>query len=236
MEQPDYSKVKAIFLDAGGTLFRPFPSVGEIYSEVALCHGLTADAEKLEAVFHLTWVKHDGLASLSTGSTEKEERKWWRNLVTEVFNEFGTIENFEGFFEELYDRFARAESWRLFPDALPLLREMKKRGKILGIVSNWDSRLFGICEGLGLKPYLNFILASAVVGAAKPHPRIFEEALKQAGVGPQEALHIGDSLEDDVSGAKRVGIHSIFLDRKGNRPTEAPTISTLQFLHRLFVN
>ena len=235
-KKPGFSKVRAVFFDAGGTLFRPFPSVGEIYSEVAGRHGLQADSEEIEKRFHDLWQKRDGLASLTTHSGEKEEKKWWRDLVGEVFSEFGKIQNFEAFFEELYDLFASPEVWRLFPDALPTLQELKKRGKIVGIVSNWDSRLFGICEGLGLAPHLDFILASAVVGAAKPHPKIFQEALKKARIAPEEALHVGDSLEDDVLGAQRAGIHAVFLDRKGNRASGAPTISALQFLCGLFEN
>jgi len=228
--------IKAVFFDAGGTLFQPHPSVGEIYSEVAARHGLVAEPEELERIFHEAWVKRDGLASLSTHSGEKQERQWWHALVLEVFSSVGQIDDFESFFEELYDRFASPEAWRLFPDALPALREMKKRGKTIGIVSNWDSRLFGICEGLGLRQYLDFVLASAVVGAAKPHPMIFQEALRHARVGPSEAVHVGDSLEDDVLGAQRSGIHAVFIDRKGNRASQAPTISALQFLWGLFEN
>lgn len=233
-QKPDYSRVRAVFFDAGGTLFRPFPSVGEIYSEVAKRHGLAVESSALEEIFHKEWVRRDGLAGLTNHSGGKVERKWWRDLVWEVFSSFGPIDDFEAFFEELYDRFARPESWRLFPDTLPVLQALKKRGKILGIVSNWDSRLFGLCEGLGLKPYLDFILASAVVGAAKPHPKIFKEALERAGVKPPEALHVGDSLEDDVKGAEGAGIHAVFLDRKGVRSSQAPAISELQFLCRMF--
>lgn len=227
---PDLSRIKAFFFDAGGTLFQPYPSVGEIYAQVARRHGFIADPKDLEALFHASWEERDGLASLQAHSGEKEEKKWWRTLVWEVFSKLGAIENFDAFFDELYDWFARPEVWRLFPDTLPVLEALKKKGKILGIVSNWDSRLFGICEGLGLKPYLDFILASAVVGAAKPSPKIFQEALKQAQVAPEEALHVGDSLEDDILGAQRAGIFAVFLDRKQSRRSKAFTIPTLQFL------
>lgn len=242
--------IKAVFFDAGGTLFRPEPSVGEVYAEVAAHHGFTAPAEKIEKVFHELWTERDGLASLRGHSSEKKEREWWRGLVWDVFSKLeqtgdrlmeskdkttcplfvGEIEDFEAFFAELYDRFARPETWVLFPDALPTLKALKKHGKILGIVSNWDSRLFGICEGLGVRQHLDFVLASAVVGAAKPSPKIFQEALKQVGAAPHEALHVGDSLEDDVLGAERAGIQALFLDRKGNRPPHPLKISTLQFL------
>ena len=233
-KKPDFSRVRAVFFDAGGTLFRPFPSVGEIYSEVAGRHGLVARPSALEEIFHKEWIRRDGLAGLTGHTSEKVEKKWWRELVWEVFSSFGPVDDFEAFFEELYDRFARAESWRLFSDTLPVLQALKKRGKILGIVSNWDSRLFGLSEGLGLRPYLDFILASAVVGAAKPHPKIFEEALKKADVRPHEAIHVGDSLEDDVKGAEGAGIRAVFLDRKGIRSSQTPTISELQFLCGMF--
>ena len=226
---PDLSRAKAVFLDAGGTLFRPYPSVGEVYAEVAGRHGLPVDPQKVEEFFHEIWQKRDGYAN---PSTKKEEKTWWRILVREVFSQLGEVKNFDVFFEELYDRFARPETWKLFPDTVPALQGLKKNGKILGVVSNWDERLFGICEGLGLNPYLDFILASGVVGAAKPSPEIFKEALRRAGVGPEEAVHVGDSLEDDVLGAQGVGIPAIFLDRKGNRRSSTPTISTLQFLCR----
>lgn len=233
MKEPDFSKIQAVFFDAGGTLFSPFPSVGEIYSEVAGRHGLAADSMDLEKRFHALWVARDGLAGLST---EKEERKWWRELVWEVFSEFGPLKDFEAFFEELYDRFADKEAWRLYPDVLPVLQELKRKGKVVGVVSNWDSRLFGICEGLGIKPHLDFILASAVVGAAKPHLRIFQEALDKARVKPEEAIHVGDSLEADVRGAERAGIHAIFIDRTGSRVSSGHQIPALQFLCRLFDN
>ena len=225
----DFAGVKAVFFDAGGTLFKPYPSVGEIYAEVAGRHGLKAPAHELESLFHETWKARDGLASLSGHSGEKEERKWWYALVHEVFSKIGSVTDFELFFEELYDLFARPEVWRLFPDVLPALLELKKRGKIVGIISNWDSRLFGICEGLGLAAHLDFILASAVVGAAKPHPKIFEEALRKAQVLPKEAVHVGDSLTDDVWGAEQAGIQGILIDRSGLRPSQVPTITQLQF-------
>ncbi len=228
---PKKNKIRAVFFDAGGTLFQPYPSVGEIYHEVARDFGLVADPHALETAFHAAWEARDGLASLASHSGEKEERKWWRTLVGEVFSEFGKIERFEDFFEALYDRFASAVAWRLFPDALPTLQRLKKEEKIVGIVSNWDSRLFGICEGLGLGPYVDFIVASAVTGVAKPSPKIFQEALKKARIPADAVLHVGDSLEDDVYGAKRVGIHALFLDRKGRRPShEVPTIPNLEAL------
>ncbi|MBI4395290.1 MAG: haloacid dehalogenase, partial [Candidatus Omnitrophica bacterium] len=77
-------KIKAIFFDAGGTLFRPYPSVGEIYAEAASRYGGTYDAERLEAGFNSAWKKRGGLSSLGTETNEEKERRWWHSLVREV--------------------------------------------------------------------------------------------------------------------------------------------------------
>lgn len=209
-------RYRAIFFDAGGTLFRPYPSVGEIYERVASKYGCKARAGELEKKFHDAWLKRDGLKALASHLSEKIERDWWRELVHEVFDEYALGGRFETFFEELYDVFARPSSWELFPDTLDVLKHLRKGKQKIGIVSNWDSRLFHLCEGLGLTPYFDFILASAVFGAAKPSDKIFKEALKLSGVEPHEAVHIGDSLEDDIHGARKSGIHAVLVDRKAS--------------------
>ena len=204
---------KAVFFDAGGTLLHPFPSVGEIYRDAAARYGCFAPAQTLETLFREAWLKRDGLSSLQSHSSQKVERDWWQSLVQEVFSQVGGVGDFEAFFDELYDLFARPECWRLYPGVLDVLLELKSKKKKLGIVSNWDSRLFVICSGLGLEDYFEFILASAVFGASKPSPRIFDEALRRAGVRPQEAVHIGDSFEDDVKGARAAGLQAILIER-----------------------
>lgn len=205
---------KAIFFDAGGTLFHPYPSVGQIYQEVARRYDCEADAHFLETAFHEAWLKRDGLAAFVSHSSEKIEKKWWRDLVHEVFSLVGGVKEFEAFFEELYDLFANPHVWRLYPETLAVLKALKKKRKCLGIISNWDSRLFKLCDGLGISDYLDFVLASAVFGASKPNFRIFQEALFRARVSPEEAVHVGDSLEDDVRGAQSAGMRAILIDRK----------------------
>ncbi len=207
------SSYKAVFFDAGGTLFRPFPSVGEIYQKVAAKYGCKAEAGTLESLFRQTWVRHDGLAELASHCNEKVEKDWWKKMVHEVFSQAGGVSDFEAFFDELYDTFAEVSCWQLFPDALEVLTELKRRKKRIAIISNWDSRLFKICEGFGIHTHVEFILASAVFGAAKPSPRIFEEALRRTKVSAAEAVHIGDSFEDDIRGARAVGMSAIWINQ-----------------------
>jgi putative hydrolase of the HAD superfamily len=218
------SSFKAVFFDAGGTLFHPYPSVGEIYAEVAGRYGCQVRPAEVEKNFREIWLAKDAMTSSKTHSNEKIEKEWWSQLVREVFSRLGEIPDFEGFFEELYHVFADPGVWRLYPGTVEVLNRLKEQRCRLGIVSNWDSRLFGLVSGLGLEGYFEFVLASAVFGFSKPHPKIFEEALRRMGVLPQEAVHIGDSLEDDVSGAVGAGLEAIFIDRHDPEGTRHHTI------------
>ncbi len=195
----------------------PYPSVGKIYSDMAAKYGHDYGEAELDAHFKKVWLNRDGLTGLVGHSTEKIERNWWYSLVKEVFDAVGGINNFEEFFQELYDLFARPDVWRLYPGTLDVLEELKKRGKKLAVISNWDSRLFQLCEGLGLTPYFDFILASAVFGASKPDVKIFNEALNRSGLPAEACVHIGDSLEDDIHGAKGAGIKAILINRHSER-------------------
>ncbi|OGX12257.1 MAG: hypothetical protein A2351_05160 [Omnitrophica bacterium RIFOXYB12_FULL_50_7] len=212
---------KAVLLDAGGTLFRPFPSVGHYYSSVAAKHGCQVSSEEVEAAFHRVWSEHDKIGDLRSHSDEKIEREFWHKIVTAVFKDFKGLKAFGPFFDELHTLFAEPGVWKLYPEVEEVLRLFKEKNFIIGMVSNWDSRLLKLCRGLGIDSYFDFKVISAVFGAAKPDPRIFKEALKQANVRADEAVHVGDSLEDDVRGAHLAGIPSIWLDRSGRHATLA---------------
>jgi putative hydrolase of the HAD superfamily len=103
----------------------------------------------------------------------------------------------------------------LFDDVLPILRILKDRGIVLGLVSNLSRGLDGHCNELGLTPYVDFAITSAEIGAEKPHPPIFLVALERARVSASEAIHVGDQYYADVAGAKGVGINPLLLDRDG---------------------
>ena len=223
-------KYRAIFFDAGGTLFAPHPSVGEIYARVAGKYGMAINGEVAEIAFRKEFSERDKLVSREAHSNEKNEKEWWRNLVRVVFERVTEIRSFDPFFEELYDLFASQEVWKLYPDVLPVLRVLRKRKCILGIVSNWDSRLFSICRGMQIDQYFDFILASAVVGSAKPDSGIFKEALRKANVKTHEALHIGDSIENDIQGARMAGLDALLINRNGRVVENVNSVLSLEEL------
>jgi HAD superfamily hydrolase (TIGR01509 family) len=105
-----------------------------------------------------------------------------------------------------------------FPDARPLLLRARHAGVRVIVVSNWDVSLTEVLARTGLEPLIDGVVVSAVVGAAKPSPVIFGRALELAGAAPQDCVHVGDSLAEDVSGARAAGIEAVLLDRDGLAP------------------
>ena len=220
-------KIKAVFFDAGGTLFQPHPSVGELYANVAVKYGMKVDAREIETIFRNEFSRRDKQASEDAHRTERNEKEWWRSLVRDVFEQVTELKNFDAYYEELYDLFARAEAWKLYPEVIGLLGQLKSKNLILGIVSNWDSRLHSICNQMDLARYFDFILASAVVGSAKPDEGIFRESLQRAGVAPHEAVHVGDSIENDYWGALNAGLRALVVNRSGRSLENIKTIPSL---------
>ncbi len=106
-------------------------------------------------------------------------------------------------------------------------------GLDLGIISNWDDRLLPLLERLGLSKYFQAIIVSCDVGFAKPSPVIFEHAAKKMGFAPEMMLHVGDSFEHDVTGAKTAGLEALLLER-GTGGAETGRIRSLQELERMW--
>jgi putative hydrolase of the HAD superfamily len=113
-----------------------------------------------------------------------------------------------------------------YPDAAPALRELRARGLALVVVSNWDSSLPEVLERAGLLELVDGVVSSAVAGAAKPDPAIFEAGLRAAETDAARALFVGDSPERDIEGARAVGMRALLL-RRDEEPGDSPAIRRL---------
>jgi len=102
-----------------------------------------------------------------------------------------------------------------YPDAEPALDGLRSRGMKLVCVSNWDCSLGEVLERCGIAAGLDGAISSAEAGARKPDPAIFAPALRLAGCSPQEAVHVGDTREEDVDAARAAGIRPLLVDREG---------------------
>ncbi len=122
-----------------------------------------------------------------------------------------------------------------FDDVLPAMDILKQQGFTLGLVSNMNTPADELADSMGLTPYLDLAVTSGEVGAEKPHPPIFREALRRAGVGAEAAVHVGDQIMSDVRGAEGAGVSPILIDRDGMHPdfADCPRIETLMELPAL---
>jgi putative hydrolase of the HAD superfamily len=119
----------------------------------------------------------------------------------------------------------------VFPDVEPALAELRRRRLRLVVVSNWDWSLHLVLERLNLAPLLDGVVTSAEAAARKPAGEIFARGLALAGASPDEALHVGDSVAEDVEGARAAGITPVLIDRGGGAgPTGVRTVRSLMEL------
>jgi putative hydrolase of the HAD superfamily len=114
-----------------------------------------------------------------------------------------------------------------YPDALEGLADLRERGHRLVVVSNWDCSLPDWLGPTGLLDLVDGVVTSADAGAAKPDPAVFRKALSLAGVDGAGAVHVGDSLDNDVAGARALGIRAILVQRQGEPPPGVESVRAL---------
>jgi len=208
---------KAIFFDAAGTLFYLPRGVGYHYALVASELGLKWDSRELDRAFNRAWNAMPPRQSID-GPREDDDKDWWRQLVDLVLNEVAPSLNEldrDNFFEVVYEHFAEAGVWELYPEVLEVLENLHPRFQ-LAVVSNFDGRLRVILEQLGVSQFFSHVFISSELGADKPDPEIFRRALNAIHLQASEVLHVGDDPERDWKAATSVGLSIFQLDRKKN--------------------
>ena len=114
----------------------------------------------------------------------------------------------------MFTFFAQVEAWQLYPETLETLERLKRQELIVGVISNFDSRLFELLDGFGMSHFFDTIVISTQAGAAKPEGKIFTHALGQRSLSPAQAMHVGDSYEMDIEGARVAGLTPVLIDRE----------------------
>ena len=172
---------------------------------------------------NITWIFFD------VGSTLVDETEAWNHRIRDMIA--GTDVSFEQFDGQRI-RFAKeglnGESeairyfgltktpWRSedegpYADAEETLSYLRERGYQLGIIANQVPGTAERLKGWGLLKYFEVIAASAELGAAKPEKAIFEKALEMAGCKAEEAVMVGDRLDNDIVPAKRIGMKTVWI-------------------------
>ncbi|MGB3615064.1 MAG: HAD-IA family hydrolase [Elainellaceae cyanobacterium] len=215
---PSRPTPQTIFLDGVGTLFDVKGSVGEVYSAIASSFGIDTDPQDLQKAFFQSF---DAAPPMAFPNTERaiipeKEFVWWKQVAQDTFGRLSLLDQFDqfdAFFDDLYRHFATAEPWIVYPDVPVALEAWQRQGIELGVISNFDSRLYHVLPALGLDRFFDSITISTDVGAAKPSQEIFTAALRKHGCPPEKAWHIGDSTSQDHDGAIAAGLYGILIQR-----------------------
>jgi putative hydrolase of the HAD superfamily len=211
--------VSAILLDAGGVLIFPQP---DVMLPPLVAAGVSPDLDALREAHYRAMSVQD-----RPDGPEPESDTWWRDYLLSYVAACGVA---DGVCEELAKDMAQAIAgfgWtHVGPAVAEALRAIAALGVPLGVVSNSDGTVqaelcrLGVCsvnDGAGVR--VGVVMDSAVVGVAKPDPRIFRMALEALGVpASEQVLHVGDSLRYDVAGARAAGIRPVHLDPHGFCP------------------
>ena len=217
------SAVEAVLLDALGTLVRLEPPAPRLRERLAGLADVEVDEETAqrgfgaEIAYYLSY-------HLDGGDPERLE-----DLRARCAQEMTRAMGLEERLEPDLARRVMLESLEFspYPDVVPALRALRERGLRLVVVSNWDCSLPWWLERAGLGGLLHGTVSSAAVGQAKPAAAVFAEGLRVAAVGPERAVHVGDSLEADVEGARAAGVRALLLARDGEPPAGVQAIRSL---------
>lgn len=209
----------AVFFDVGNTLITPDPSVGAVVAEVL---GEAGHARVLEQIDPLlpemdAYYEERYRADDSFWASDEGAADVWVGMYSLLCRRLGVPDSEATVLAaRVYEDFGDAGRWRPFPDVVPAFERLVASGVKVGVISNWDSRLATILDGIGLGRLVDTVVCSAAEGLHKPDPRIFEVACSRAGVRPGRCAHVGDHVYADVVGARSAGITPVLLDRHGS--------------------
>ena len=229
--------LRALTLDATGTLITLARPVGETYAEIARSFGARLDPGAVETSLRTVFSEMPPLSfpGAAPSRIPSLERGWWHELVHRVVGAAGRVDAFSPFFDALYEHYARGGAWRAYPEAVEALRAVRARGCRTAVISNFDSRLMNVLRALELDHYFDLVTYSSASGAAKPESAIFALTLSRLGVRPEDALHAGNDPRTDVEGARAAGLEGVLIDRsRGRADTTGGVITSLLDLEAWF--
>jgi HAD superfamily hydrolase (TIGR01549 family) len=167
--------------------------------------------------------------AISTLQTDRElvhDEEVWIAFTEQIVRGMGgDAEGARACAIDMVREWERHENFFLYEDAPPALEELRRHGLKIGLVSNGQRDLEEFTVHHGLE--VDAIVGSRSHGRVKPDPSIFVAALTALGTAAEEAAMVGDSYEDDIAGARSLGMRAILLDRDGFRPDEPERIDTL---------
>jgi putative hydrolase of the HAD superfamily len=203
---------RAVLFDVDFTLCRPGPELSaERYARIAARHGITLDVGRYEGA------RESAALNLKRHPELLHDDTIWHRFTAEIFVGMGGPDELASdCATEIEQGWEVSENFELFEDALPVLEELRAAGLGIGLVSNGIRDLTEFVAHHRLD--VDAIVDSRRHGRVKPHPTIFQAALELLGVDAADAVMVGDSLEEDVEGARALGLRAILIDREDRHP------------------
>jgi len=207
--------VRAVVFDAVGTLIFPVPPAPVVYAKVGASYGSKLDANSIRPRFEIAFRAEDEIDRRQDWRTSEErERERWRHIVARVLNDVGDP---EACFQALFDHFSKPEAWRCDPLTRTVLSALAESRIMVGLASNYDSRLRSVLAGKPNLAPLQTVCISSEIGWRKPSPEFFEAVSHSAEMPPENILFVGDDFENDMDGALKAGMRGVWLEPEDSR-------------------
>jgi putative hydrolase of the HAD superfamily len=203
--------LRAVVFDVDFTLARPGPDLGPHgYRELGRRHGLELDPSRYEEA------RAAAFAEVKRHPELDHDEEIWILFTERIIRGMGGAGDTYAAAVEMESRWAQSVHFELYDDALPVLELLRERGLLIGLLSNSSRDLgeFDVHHNLRA----DAVLTSSAHGKTKPHESIFRAILGLLDVAPDEAVMVGDTIDDDVEGARAAGMRAVLLDREGRYP------------------
>ena len=208
--------LKLITFDVTNTLIKVNVSPSYQYAAMGKKCGLDVNESAIKDVYGTEWNHFKQQYPIYGANQGMTCTEWWHKFVFRVFNAAGyrgSKSQLQEVAQRLHDEFPKTpEFWQVLPGATTVLEQLKQNGTQLAVLSNFDDRLEDVLEMLALRDYFSVIVTSFSAKNEKPSKEIFQTALNSFQVQAEDAVHIGDNLEEDYRGALNAGMNAILYD------------------------
>ena len=228
---------------------------GGVYEKTVVVDGIKIQRFWINIVSNIKWIFFD------IGSTLVDESAVYEDRISEItrsyhinINDFiakvklRAQTNSKPIISVAADYGAKIPAWRhdleiLYPDAKEVLQKLRQTYK-LGVIANQDYGTEKRLVNFGIRSYIDLVIASAEEGVEKPDLRIFQLALDRADCKPEEAVMVGDRLDNDIIPANKIGMKTVWIKQgygglsKPHSGEEQPdhTVDSLNELIHLFIS
>lgn len=215
--------LKAVVFDVDFTIARPGPDLGpEGYRRLAARFGFDLDPARYDEA------RREAVTTLTRHPELDHDQEIWVLFTQRIIEGMGGSGDTYAAAVEMTRAWEHAQHFELFDDVPATLAALRGRGLALGLLSNTERDLEVFVSHHGLE--VDAVLTSRAHGKTKPHETIFRRMLELLHVEAGEAAMVGDTVDDDIEGARAVGMAAILLDREGRYPDVDPRLDDLRGL------